>query len=226
LLESLGRLEWHREYCQWVIGQTQLTKELEDPEKVWRIRGTHGLMPRQMAFVRAVWQWRQEQANLADLSPFRVLRNEQVIELALWAERQKKIHSDNLPRLPQHCKGSRLRLLLEAIQTAERLGPDQWPQPLRNGRGSKPPAEILNKADRLKIECQKIAESLGLPPQLIASQKNMLAAVNTHADTEEKLLHIGWMRWQAGLLLEPLRAILGASAGAAKKKTSHENRNV
>ena len=225
-LEALGRLEWHREYCQWVIGQTQLTKELEDPEKVWRIRGTFGLEPRQMAFVRALWQWRQNQADQADLSPFRVLRNEQLIELALWAERQETIDPRKLPRLPQHCKGTRLRLLVEAIQTAEGLSAEQWPQPLRNGRGSKPAADVLNKADRLKIECQKIAESLSLPPQLIASQKNMLAAVNTQADTEEKLLRIGWMRWQAGLLLGPLRAILAVPAGKAKKEASHESRNV
>lgn len=211
-LTALGRLEWHREYCHWTIGQTQQIKEPQDPEKTWRIRGTYGLSARQMAFVRNLWQWRQEQSGVADLSPFRILRNEQLIELALWAEQQKEIHSDKLPRLPRHCHGARRRDLVEALRLAHRLNPDQWPKPLRRERTQKPSSEILEKADFLKKECQKIAESLGLEPQLIASRKNLLAAVNTHADTEEKLLRIGWMHWQANLILPSLRSILNDTA--------------
>jgi len=225
-LESLGRMEWHRQYCRWVIGQTQIAKEPDDLERVWRIRGTHGLPPRQLAFVRALWQWRQNQADRADLSPFRIMGNEPLVHLALWAEQQEKINFDKLPRLPQHCKGNRLRLLIEALKTAEQLSPDQWPKPLRNSRGSKPDTNVLKKVDRLKTACQKIADSLALPPQLIASQKNMMAAVNTQADTEEKLLRIGWMRWQADLLIEPLQAILGTPSGAVQKEASHEDRDI
>jgi ribonuclease D len=210
-LISLQRLEWHREYCNWTIEQTQQIKEPQDPEKTWRIRGTYGLSARQMAFVKALWQWRQSQSKKADLSPFRILRNEQLIELSLWAEQQKVIHPDKLPRLPRHCNGSRRRELVEALQTAHRLEPDQWPKPLRNERAQKPSSEILDKTDLLKNECRKIAESLGLAPQLIASRKSLLAAVNTHADTEEKLLRIGWMHWQANLILPSLRNVLNCS---------------
>lgn len=210
-LISLGRLDWHREYCQWTIAQTQQPKTPADPERTWRIRGTFGLPPRQMAFVRAIWKWRQNQADSADLSPFRVLHNEQLVELAIWAERQKDIRPDKLPRLPRHCKGPRRRELLAALQSAHRLGPDDWPKPLPRERTHRPDAETFRKADILKAECQKIAESLKLPPQLIASRKSLLAAVNTAADTEEKLLRIGWMRWQAGLLLPALRKILNSS---------------
>ena len=219
-LISLGRLDWHREYCQWTIVQTRQLKAPEDPEKTWRIRGTFGLPPRQMAFVRAVWQWRQHQADRADLSPFRILHNEQLLELALWAERQKEIHSDKLPRLPRHCKGNRRHELIEALQAAQQLVPDQWPKPPRRERNDKPSAEVLDKADQVKAECQKIADALALPPQLIASRKSLLAAVNTHADTEEKLLRIGWMRWQTHLILPALRAVLNSSGDAAAQGNS------
>ena len=214
-LKSLGRLEWHREYCQWTIGQTQQIKTPEDPEKTWRIRGTFGLSPRQLAFVRTLWQWRQQQADRADLSPFRILHNEQLVELALWAERQTEITPDKLSRLPRHCKGNRRRELIEALQAAQQLDPDKWPKPLRRERNEKPGAEVLDKAEHLKVECQKIADALALPPQLIASRKSLLAAVNTQADTEEKLLRIGWMRWQANLLLPALREVLNSSGEAA-----------
>ena len=217
-LTALGRLEWHREYCQWTIGQTQQIKEPQDPEKTWRIRGTYGLSARQMAFVRNLWQWRQEQSGMADLSPFRILRNEQLIELALWAEQQKEIHADTLPRLPRHCHGARRRELVEALRSAHRLDPVQWPKPLRREHNQKPSSEILEKADFLKKECQKIADSLGLEPQLIASRKNLLAAVNTHADTEEKLIRIGWMRWQANLILPSLRSILNDTADSVAQE--------
>jgi ribonuclease D len=219
-LKSLGRLEWHREYCQWTIVQTQHLKTPEDPEKSWRLRGTFGLPPRPMAFVRAAWQWRQQQADRADLSPFRILHNEQLLELAQWAERQTEITADKLPRLPRHCKGNRQRDLVEALRAAQQLSPDQWPKPLRRERNDKPVAEVLEKADRVKVECQKIADALALPPQLIASRKSLLAAVNTHADTEEKLLRIGWMRWQAHLILPALREVLNSSGEAAAQEKS------
>lgn len=210
-LIALGRLDWHREYCQWTITQTQQPKTPSDPDKAWRVRGTFGLPPRQLAFVRALWQWRQNQADTADVSPFRILHNEQLIELAQWAERQKEIRPDQLPRLPRHCKGSRQRQLLDALYSAARLGPEDWPTPPRREKHQKPGPAVLKKTDQLKVECQKIADSLALPPQLIASRKALLAAVNTDADTEEKLLHIGWMRWQARLLLPAVQAILNLS---------------
>lgn len=219
-LQSLGRLDWHREYCQWSIEQTRQPKEPQDPEKSWRIRGSFGLTPRQLAFVKAVWQWRQDQADQADLSPFRILCNEDLIALAIWAERQKKIRPDALPRLPRHCQGHRRRQLLEAIDVACTLTPDQWPKPPQRERNRRPDAEILNKADQMKKECQIIADSLGIEPQVIASRKNLLAAVNAHADTEDKLLRIGWMRWQIGLLIEPLRKVLAENAD---KETSCED---
>lgn len=222
-LQSLGRLDWHREYCQWIIEQTQQPKEPQDPDKNWRIRGTFGLTPRQLAVVKAIWQWRQEQADQADVSPFRILRNENLINLALWAERQKEIHPDAVPRLPRHCQGNRRRQLLEVINTACGLTPDQWPKPPQRERNQRPDEAILDKADRLKVECRKIADSLGIEPQLIASRKSLLAAVNTHADTEEKLLRIGWMRWQIGLLIEPLKKVLAENA---RKETSDENCHV
>jgi len=210
-LIAQGRLDWHREYCQWTIAQTQQPKIPQDPDKAWRIRGTFGLPPRQLAFVRALWQWRQDQADTADVSPFRILHNEQLIELALWAERQKDIHSDQLPRLSRHCKGSHRRELLDALYSAARLGPEDWPAPPRREQHQKPGTAVLQKADRLKVECQQIADALVIEPQLIASRKALLAAVSTSADTEEKLLQIGWMRWQAQLLLPALHKILNHS---------------
>lgn len=219
-LVALGRLDWHREYCAYIIAQTQQPKPPEDPDNCWRIRGTFGLPPRQMAFVRALWQWRENQADRADLSPFRILHNEQLIKLALWAERQKEIHPNKLPSLPRHCKGNRRRELLEAMHSAHQMGSDDWPAPPKRQHAQRPDAEVLEKTDRLKAECKKIADSLHLAPQLIASRKSLLAAVNTGADTEEKLLRIGWMRWQGRLLLPALQRILKPSENAEQQECS------
>lgn len=207
-LQALGRLDWHREYCQWTVTQSQIVKTPEDPEKIWRIRGTQKLTPRQMAFVRAIWQWRQQQSDQADLSPFRILHNSQLLDLALWAERQKELHPDKLPRLPRHCKGQRRRELLNAMHQARQLEADQWPRPLPRENNHRPTPEVVERTERLVAHCRRIGASLELPPQLIASRKSLMAAVNTGADSEEKLLRIGWMRWQAELLLPALREVL------------------
>ncbi len=211
-LHELGRTDWHREYCRWTIAQSQIAKTPDDPEKVWRIRGTSALPPRQLAFVRAIWHWRQRQAEQMDLSPFRVFRNDQILDLARWAERQKRIGAEPPPRLPRHCRGNHLKTLLEALQEAAELAPDQWPHPLPRQTNNRPSAEVIEKTDLLRTECRRIAESLGLEPSLIASRKSLQAAVNTAADTEEKLLNIGWMRWQIRLILPSLRHVLGRSA--------------
>ena len=211
-LNELGRTDWHREYCQWTIAQSQIPKTPEDPDRIWRIRGTSGLSPRQLAFVRAIWHWRQHESERVDLSPFRIFRNDQILDLAQWAQRQKRIDAEHLPRLPRHCRDNRLRALVEALQEASTLGPDQWPQPLPRQTNNRPSAEVIEKTDILRVECRRIAESLGLPPSLIASRKSLQAAVNTAADTEEKLLNIGWMRWQIRLILPSLRHVLGRSA--------------
>jgi ribonuclease D len=208
-LDRLGRTDWHREYCEWTIAQSQIPKAAEDPEKIWRIRGTTGLKPRQLAFVRAVWQWRQAQSSRADVAPFRVLRNEQLLELALWAERQKEIRPDKLPPLPRHCTGHRQGELIKSLQKAFALNCEQWPLPLPPNGGKRPSPEVLEKAEQLHAHCRRIAQSLALPTSLIASRKSLLAAVNTGADTEEKLVRIGWMRWQAQLVLPALREVLG-----------------
>ena len=207
-LRALNRCQWHREYCEWTIAQSQATKTPQDPEKRWRIRGTNGLKPRQLAFVRAVWTWRQDQADRADVAPFRILHNEHLLYLALWAERQHHLCPGKLPRLPRHCVGKRRQELLDALLEAQGLVPDQWPTFPPKNTHQRPAPEVVEKAEQLRIQCHHIAQSLGLTPSLIASRKSLLAAVNTRANTEDKLLRIGWMRWQARLILPALQKVL------------------
>ncbi|MFC1806628.1 HRDC domain-containing protein, partial [Planctomycetota bacterium] len=101
-LERLGRTDWHRESCEALIEATA-ENAARDPDRAWRIKGASRLDRRELAFVRELWQWRESEAQKADLPPFRVLGNHQLLELALWAASHPRRAPDRGPKLPRNC---------------------------------------------------------------------------------------------------------------------------
>jgi len=82
-LEESGRLDWHRECCERVV-ETSGLEAKNDAKESWRVKGSSGLSPKELAFVREIWKWRDEEAQRRDRPPFMVLLNEDLIELVRW----------------------------------------------------------------------------------------------------------------------------------------------
>lgn len=78
-LETLGRVQWVREEMdQW---QTALEKTITHPQ--WRrVSGIARLKPPQLAIVKELWIWRNEEAERRDRTPKRVLADDLIVELA------------------------------------------------------------------------------------------------------------------------------------------------
>ena len=82
-LQGSGRADWHRECCERVV-ETSALEGKNDAREAWRIKGSSGLAPKELVFVRELWKWRDEEARRRDRPPFMILLNEDLIELARW----------------------------------------------------------------------------------------------------------------------------------------------
>ncbi|MGQ9504426.1 MAG: ribonuclease D [Thermogutta sp.] len=77
-LKTLGRYEWFTEEVS-----RQYTEFQNDDSEQWRrLAGCAGFSRRELAILRELWLWREEEAARRNLPPRRILRDDLVIELA------------------------------------------------------------------------------------------------------------------------------------------------
>lgn len=208
-LEGLGRLEWHQQSCRWSVKLAlQPVKQKPNPDENWRITGVNRLRPKEMAFVRELWQWREKEAQKADVPSFRIMYSKQMLALAIWAAAQKKTIQLDPHRLPRSCRGDRLISLKKAIEKASQLPPDKWPSPKKPQTGRQPTLEQQNQIETLRKKVVQIAYTLNLSPQLIAPKAVLTSIVLRKLDSPKKLADSGLLTaWQAELVAPALREI-------------------
>ncbi len=195
-LEKLGRTEWHRESCARQIVITAVVNH-RDEDRIWRIKGVRFLKPRQMAFVREIWRWRESEASRADIPAFKIMLNSLILELAVWCEANGDRIRHTGPALPQHCNGRRLRDLEKAIDQAKQAPEKDWPQHIK-GRYNGPPGPGF---EELRDKCTRIANELQIDQGVLAPRATLEAIAKSKPKTVEEIMEAGpLMRWQAGLL--------------------------
>lgn len=211
-LASLGRLQWHQESCRWSVRSALLPagKKNDAPDDLWRIAGVSRLKPKEMAFVRELWHWREKEAQKADVPPFRILYPKQMLALAVWAASRKKQIEIDPRRLPRSCRGERLVSLKRAIEKASQLPHEQWPDRRKPPGGHQPTFEQQNQIESLRKQVVKIGESLNLSPQWIAPKATLTSIVLRKLDTPEKIIQSNILTsWQAHLLGPALEEVFG-----------------
>src|SRR5207253_1754606 len=80
------RFGWFQQSCERAIVLAAIDRE-RDTEEAWRIRGSGLIRGREAAILRALWHWRDREAERFDRPSFHVLRNDQLIETACAASR-------------------------------------------------------------------------------------------------------------------------------------------
>ncbi len=78
-LREQGRSDWMREETDLWMSRIE---ESESQQKWRRLGGLSGLSPNALRIARALWQWREEHAQLKDTLPRRILRDDLLVELA------------------------------------------------------------------------------------------------------------------------------------------------
>ena len=187
-LERVQRRDWLRQSCERAIESAAGGRERTEDE-LWRIAGTGALDPHTGAVLRALWQWREAEAELADRPPFHILHNRELLEAA---------GNFTLGRVPdyKHFSARRRQTFREAARIALQSPQSEWPV-MRRRSGSRPTAEMRRRADELRERRDKSAGQLGLERSFIAS-RGALEAIAADPARATALL-VPWQRELIGI---------------------------
>ena len=182
-LQAKGRYEWFQQSCERARAQSAVQR-VRDEEEAWRISGAGTLPPRASAILRALWQWRDREAQEADRPPFHILQNHLLLQAA------HEFHEGRRPDF-KHLTPRRRRGFFEAAENALRLPDSEWPKRLRRV-GTRPTQDAERAAENLRKRRDVAAEQLGLDPSFIAPKATMesIAADETRSST----LLVPWQR--------------------------------
>ena len=185
-LDRLQRRDWLRQSCQRAIEQAAVAR-VRNQDELWRVRGTGSLHGRPAAVLRALWQWREREAEMADRPPFHILQNEKLVNAAV------SFAAGSVPDY-KHFSHRRRRAFREAAQSALQAPESEWPV-LHRRFGTRRTADTVRRTEELRRRRDKSAEELGLEPSFIAP-RSTLEAIAADRTRAEKLLVL----WQRELL--------------------------
>src|SRR6266699_4944016 len=191
-LDRLQRRDWLRQSCQRAIEQATVAR-VRQRDEPWRIPGSGTLQGRAAAVLRALWQWREREAEMADRPPFHILQNEKLVNAAI------SFASGSVPDY-KHFSHRRRQTFQEAAQIALATPESEWPV-LRRRFGTRPTAETVRRADELRRRRDKSAEELGLEPSFIAP-RSTLEAIATDRARAAALL-VPWQGQLLGVFFRP-----------------------
>jgi len=187
-LDRHQRRDWLRQSCQRAIEQAAVAR-VRKQDEFWRIRGSGSLKGRPAAVLRALWQWREKEAEMADRPPFHILQNEKLVDAAVG------LASGSVPDY-KHFSPRRRQAFHEAARTALAAPESDWPV-LPRRFGTRPSAETVRRTEELLLLRDKSAEEIGLEPSFIAP-RHTLEAIATDQARAASLL-VPWQRELLGV---------------------------
>lgn len=207
-LEKLGRTSWHEEWCLKTVDAADNYKPSTDPEDSWRIKGARYLDKPGLSQLQQIWKWRESQSQMLDVPPFKVMGNSMLMKLAVWASRNPHNPLSSGPKLPANCKGRRLEELRKAIAIAHNMPESNMPGHPKKKYHPKPAPETNLIFEKLKVECDRIAEELKIATQIIAPRGTLKTIAVKQPHTLKDICKCGTMKWQAKLLEPAIQKIL------------------
>lgn len=182
-LREKGRYEWFQQSCERARAQS-LIERVRDDEEAWRISGAGTLRPRAAAVLRALWRWRDQEAQAVDKPSFHILQNHLLLEAA------QRFEAGETPEF-RHLSPRRRRGFMEAAETALQLPESEWPRKIRRV-GVRTTQEMERIAEKLRKRRDAAADKLGIDASFIAPRATMesIAADETRSAT----LLVPWQR--------------------------------
>jgi ribonuclease D len=186
-LKQCDRIDWLRQSCQRAIEQAAVER-VRDEDEVWRIRGSASLRGCAAGVLRALWQWREKEAEAADRPPFHILQNHELLNAAV------SFASEKLPDY-RHFSSRRRQAFRAAAQSALQSRESEWPVS-RPRSGTRPSAEMIARTEELRRRRDRAAMELDLEPSFVAPRSTLgvIAADQTRATT----LLVPWQRAALG----------------------------
>ena len=181
-LKDLARYEWFEESC--TAARQKVLDRDDSKEEIWRISGSGKLDRRGLAFLKALWQWRDVEAAAWDRPSFMVAPNREILAWSIELAAGKRI------TLPHHFRPDRLKRFRAALAAAEALPEADWPQrPPSNRR--KRDKDFERKVDDLIKLRENAAGKLDIEGSLIAPRAILECLAAEDAKPSDLLL-----KWQ------------------------------
>lgn len=186
-LQDVGRYDWFVQSCD--AARKKVLERSENRDDAWRISGCGRLTPRGLAFLRAVWRWRDTEAAEWDRPTFMIAGNK---DLLAWAEALAAGEQVILAR--HHRRGQRLQRFEEAIAEVQAIVDEDLPQKVKVLRRRKD-ADFDRALDVLLKKREALAATLNIESSLIIARSTAESIVAGEVAIEESL-----MPWQRQLL--------------------------
>jgi ribonuclease D len=198
-LEAERKLAWVEETCAALITQAKTAPFMEVDEEAWRIRGSSHLEPGELAFLKAMHAWRDQEAERLDRPPFKVLSPDTMLDIAKECDYiAPDIRPERLPRLPRNFHGERLDSFLAVLNAAAAVPEEQWPEREKRLRSRVPSPDSL-RLEKFREIRDKIAAKYRLDPTLLANRHQLVAlAMKDSAEALRK--NARCLDWQWNLL--------------------------
>jgi ribonuclease D len=179
-LKDLARYDWFEESCS-AARQKVLDRD-DSKEEVWRISGSGKLDRRGLAFLKALWQWRDVEAAAWDRPSFMVAPNREILAWSIDLAAGKRIS------LPHHFRPDRMKRFRTALAAAEAQTETEWPQrPPSNRR--KRDKDFERKVDDLIKLRETAAGKLDIEGSLIAPRAVLECLAAEDAKPSDLLLN-------------------------------------
>ncbi len=185
-LDQHRRLDWFRQSCARAIEQAAVER-MRGEDEVWRIRGAGALRGKAGAVLRALWKWREKEAEAADRPAFHILQNHELLRSA------EKFTAGAVPDY-RHFSERRRRSFRQAAEHASQLPQKDWPVWQRRS-GNRPSTDAIRRMEELRERRDRAAHDLKLEAAFVAPRGTLEAIASDSALTETLLAP-----WQRELL--------------------------
>jgi ribonuclease D len=204
-LESMGRMAWAREEFALLEG-TRWADE-EPGMGFLKLKGARDLNRRELAVLRELVPWRDVVAKQMDRATFRVLGNEQLLDIAR-TQPQTRDALAKVKGMPRGILEQRGADLLDAVRRALSVPEAELPRFPKAARWDRDP-EFDVRVSALKTARDAAAKRLALDPGVLCSRDRMEAVARRNPTTVGELLEVTELRrWQASELAEAFVAAL------------------
>ena len=193
-LERSGRWEWAVEE----FGLLEGTRWNDDDSAnaFLRIKGARDLSRRELAILRELVPWRDAIAGQLDRATFRVLGNEQLLEISKQQPASRDVLGA-IKGMPRGILDSRGGELLDAVKRGLAVPDSELPRFPKAQRWDRDP-DFDSRVNALKTARDSAATRLDLDPGVLCSRDRMEAVARKNPSSREELESIPELRrWQA-----------------------------
>ena len=196
-LVAKERVEWAREEFERL--ETIRWAEEEAGMAFLRVKGARDLDRRELALLRELVPWRDGVAADLDRATFRVIGNEQLLEIA----RTRPASLDELGRIrgvPRGILERRGREILDAVRRGLAVPDDDLPRFPRGLRWDRDP-DFDARVNALKAVRDERSQALDLDPGVLCARERLEAVARRNPATAEDLAEVTELRrWQRDVL--------------------------